>query len=612
MPCLALVLESGVTNMTLKRTISGMIGTGSLAHNRREFIAENVDSDRVQLNICYQNENLKEVYKELFDEAVERYNIGKRKDRQITNYYEKIRQGKQEKLFHEVIFQIGNREDMAVGTAEGGQAVKVLDEYVKDFQKRNPTLRVFGCYLHQDEATPHLHIDFIPYVTDWKGKGMDTRVSLKQALKSLGFQGGNKHDTELNQWMNHEKEVLAGIAKEHGIEWEQKGSHEEHLDVYNFKKKERKKEVQKLEQEKEYLTAENEELTAQIAESRADIQILKDDKEQAIREKQEAEQRAEDAEKELKSLEDRRNVLQPIMDNASKEIKEYGMIKTFLPEAGTFERAVPYRENKIKPLFIKMKNQIAALAGKVVELNKMVESWKNKYQKSVEECDNIQKQLDDVRKENGKLSNDNQRLQETSDRYDRVVRILGMETVEDVVQQDIKEQRALEEKRRMEQMPKGSVLKQLEWATQKSQIENQQRKKINKIQRIGDLDYEKQIYDEKNGMSYTLHGDYYLPDLVLREEEPTYGKYGMLRKQFLKEHRSARYQYLLLTGKLNEHLNQTDQEAREQVETLMEQMTEKQGVTEELKAQDQMERVRLMNNIKASAEEIVLKNMIYV
>ena len=121
-----------------------------------------------------------------------------------------------------------------------------------------------------------------------------------------------------------------------------------------------------------------------------------------------------------------------------------------------------------------------------------------------------------------------------------------------------------------------------------------------------------EIYDEKNGMSYTLHGDYYLPDLVLREEEPIYGKYGMLRKQFLKEHRSAGYQYLLLTGKLNKHLNQTDQEAREQVETLMEQMTEKQGVTEELKAQDQMEWVRLMNNIKASAEEIVLKNMIYV
>ena len=122
----------------------------------------------------------------------------------------------------------------------------------------------------------------------------------------------------------------------------------------------------------------------------------------------------------------------------------------------------------------------------------------------------------------------------------------------------------------------------------------------------------KQIYDEKNGMGYTLHGDYYLPDLVLREEEPTYGKYGMLRKQFLKEYRSARYQYLLLTGKLNEHLNQTDQEAREQVEMLMKQMAEKKGVTEELKVQDQMKWVRLMNNIKVSAEEIILKNMVYV
>ena len=123
---------------------------------------------------------------------------------------------------------------------------------------------------------------------------------------------------------------------------------------------------------------------------------------------------------------------------------------------------------------------------------------------------------------------------------------------------------------------------------------------------------EKHIYDEKNGLSYTLCGDYYLPDLVLKEEEPTYGKYGMLRKQFLKEHRSARYQYLLLTGKLNEHLNQTDQEAREQVEMLMKQMAEKKGVTEELKVQDQMKWVGLMNNIKVSAEEIILKNMVYV
>ena len=122
----------------------------------------------------------------------------------------------------------------------------------------------------------------------------------------------------------------------------------------------------------------------------------------------------------------------------------------------------------------------------------------------------------------------------------------------------------------------------------------------------------KQIYDEKNGLSYTLHGDYYLPDLEINEEEPTYGKYGIMRKQFLKEHRSARYQYLVLTGKLTEHLNQVDKEVREKVEMLMEQMAEQWGVTEELKMQDQMEWVRRMNGIKASVEEIVLQKLIYL
>ena len=122
----------------------------------------------------------------------------------------------------------------------------------------------------------------------------------------------------------------------------------------------------------------------------------------------------------------------------------------------------------------------------------------------------------------------------------------------------------------------------------------------------------KQIYDEKNELNYTLHGDYYLPDLEINEEEPTYRKYGIMRKQFLKEHRSARYQYLVLTGKLTEHLNQVDKEVREKVEILMEQMAEQWGVTEELKMQDQMEWVRRLNNIKATAEEIALKEIIYL
>ena len=122
----------------------------------------------------------------------------------------------------------------------------------------------------------------------------------------------------------------------------------------------------------------------------------------------------------------------------------------------------------------------------------------------------------------------------------------------------------------------------------------------------------KQIYDEKNGLSYTLHGDYYLPDLVINEEETTYGKYGIMRNQFLKEHRSVKYQYLVLTGKLTEHLNQVDKEAREKVEMLMEQMAEQWDVTEKLKTQNQMEWMQRMNNIKTNAEEVVLKENIYL
>ena len=460
--------------MAIKRTISGMVGAGSLAHNRRDFIAENVDQDRVDLNICYCDENIKDVYRQLFDEAVERYNVGKRKDRQITNYYEKIRQGKQEKLFHEVIFQIGNCEDMAVGTPEGNLAVKVLDQYMQDFQQRNPNLRVFSCYLHQDEATPHLHIDFVPYVTDWKGKGMDTKVSMKQALKSLGFQGGTKRDTELNQWINHEKKVLAEITKQHGIEWKQKGTHEEHLDVYNFKKKERKKEVQELEQEKEYLITENEALTLQIAEGRYDIKILKEEKERTIKEKETAEKQAEETEKQLKNLEERRGQLQPIIDNVSRKLRECQKLVPELPEVGTLERAVAYRDKKIKPLFNQMKGIIVGLVAQVQELSEEVESWKSKYQKEKHSCETVKRNLQELQQENQYLYREREDLQAISNRYDRVERVLGTDIVEEAVQQDIQREREIEEQRRKEQSSGNSILELLKREKRKSMMQEHQ------------------------------------------------------------------------------------------------------------------------------------------
>ena len=165
----------------MQRTISAMVGKGSVNHNSRKFRAENVDGTRTHLNIDYCNENIKTVYHELFDEALTRYNEKQtRCARRIDDYYEKIRSGKQEKPIQEIILKIGEKDTMGAKTENGRLAAKVLDKYMRDFQRRNPTLRVFSAYLHMDEATPHLHIDFVPYTTGSK-RGLDTRVSLKQA-----------------------------------------------------------------------------------------------------------------------------------------------------------------------------------------------------------------------------------------------------------------------------------------------------------------------------------------------------------------------------------------------------------------------------------------------
>lgn len=230
----------------MKRTISGELGKGSVNHNSRKFSAKNVDASRSHLNIDYCNERIQDVYHELFDDALKRYNERQtRKDRKIANYYEKIRAGNQEKPFHELILQVGNKDDMNATGEYAQLARQVLDEYYQGFQARNPNLRVFSAHLHMDEATPHIHIDFIPFTTGSK-RGLDTRVSLKQALAAQGFTGGTRRSTEWTQWVESEKKQLAIVMERHEIQWEQLGTHEEHLSVLDYKKQERAKEVHAL------------------------------------------------------------------------------------------------------------------------------------------------------------------------------------------------------------------------------------------------------------------------------------------------------------------------------------------------------------------------------
>jgi len=236
-------------------TISGMTGRGSIRHNNRSFSAANIDRSRTGLNVTFCQEDLKQVYHQVFDEALAAYNAKKKKTRdKIPDYYEHIRQGKQEKLFHEVIFQIGNKDDCGCGSLDGDRAAAVLKEFAESFQERNPHLRVFNAVLHMDEATPHIHIDFVPVATE-QTRGLQTRVSMKQALKQQGFTSLGRNMTEWRAWMEREKQTLAELAQAHEFEIVSLGGGRKHMDLPEYRAA-----AQRLEAVQEQVIAADQEL----------------------------------------------------------------------------------------------------------------------------------------------------------------------------------------------------------------------------------------------------------------------------------------------------------------------------------------------------------------
>lgn len=382
----------------MKRTISAMRGKGSLTHNRRDFIAENVDSSRTPLNVEYRNEDIRAVYHELFDDALARYNEKQtRKDRVIDDYYEKTRTSKQEKLFEELIIQIGNKDDMNASSENGQLARQMLDEYMQSFQQRNPTLRVFSAHLHMDEATPHLHIDFIPFTTGSK-RGLETRVSLKKALEALGFAGGTKSHTELNQWIEAEKQALASIMARHAIEWEQKGTHEEHLSVLDYKKQERSKEVAALETQIDAL----QEQTATA--------------ETMLSEKQE-------------QLDD----IAPILKNTEKFVRKYDDPERLLPEAGMLESGKAFREKKALPILGKLLKYARSLFRENTEL-------KAKVQKLEKENTAFKSANWNHTHEMVRLKMENQELHKAKDKLDALVGRIGNDVLQKLLRETPKEQ----------------------------------------------------------------------------------------------------------------------------------------------------------------------------
>ena len=433
----------------MKRTISFMTGKGSVNHNSRKFHAKNTDPERSCLNVEYCNENVKDVYHELFDEALARYNEKQtRSDRRIDDYYEKIRSGKQERPFHEIILQIGDKDNMGAKTENGQLAAKVLDKYMRDFQRRNPTLRVFSAYLHMDEATPHLHIDFVLYTTGSK-RGLDTRVSLKQALSALGFKGGTRRETELNQWVAYEKEQLVAVMLEHGIEWEKKGTHEKHLSVLDFEKKERAKEVAELEQS---ISDGKERLSDIQIQHRKAVQETEQirQKDEAIRQevselsetsdllKEQATTLAEDKKKLLSDnvkLEKQQKKLQQDIEKMvqSKAVMERNIHaydedeKWQLPEPAALMSAKAYKDKKAFPLVEKLKETIKALTIKCVQLAEQGKKLKEKVTRQEQQ---ISRLTDKVMEQSDIID----RLQEKTADLGRLERYFGREQVQSIVE----------------------------------------------------------------------------------------------------------------------------------------------------------------------------------
>ncbi|MEE1007551.1 MAG: plasmid recombination protein [Agathobacter sp.] len=446
-----------------------MMGKGSVNHNTRAFSAKNVDKERSEYNVEFCNKDIKKVYHELFDEAKERYNAKqKRSDRKIDNYYEKIRQSKQEKLFHEVIFQIGNKDDMNAKSEEGKLAREILIDFMKDFQKRNPNLYVFSAHLHMDEETPHIHIDFVPFIRGSK-RGLDTRVSLKGALAEQGFKGGTRGATEWNQWIEAEKQELSKVMERYGVQWKQLGTHNKHLSVLDFEKQERTKEVVKLDKQIEKFETVLSQIQQLVdkrldrAEELAEMgEQLKEKNDRLLSDNSELEKANSEARWSNARLTEENKLLQTeINDLAGEKVKlQYGNreleeqqqrlqaeieamagskvklernVRAYdeeeqwrLPEPGAFTSAKSYRENSVKPLVTRLKELVKSLTIKCVNLMEQVKRLKEK----------VTQQASDIEWYKGKLREQAgvvEQLQEKVVDLERVKRYAGADKVQSMI-----------------------------------------------------------------------------------------------------------------------------------------------------------------------------------
>ena len=296
------------------KTISFPKGKGHLTHNNRDFICNNVVPERTAWNRIYIQEPLRDAYEKCFGQALRDYNAAqKRKDRQKDDYLKEIENsGNKEKTFYENIVQIGKKTDTPVAdengvmTEEAKATIEVLDRYAKTFQERNPNLYLFNCVMHLDEATPHLHIDYIPVAHGYKN-GMKTRNSLTKAFQQMGFaKAVSRKQNETVAWQEREREYLTELCREQGIEIEVLGVQRDNLSLPEYKAAMR--EVEELEQQavvldkrNETLEQQNDDLAQKTAELRGQVQEMEVQNNELVLQAQKLTEQIEEAEEKEKA-----------------------------------------------------------------------------------------------------------------------------------------------------------------------------------------------------------------------------------------------------------------------------------------------------------------------
>lgn len=384
------------------KTISFPKGRGHLTHNNREFISKNVAPERISWNRIYKQESLGDAYEICFGQALREYNENqKRKDRRKENYLKEIENsGNKEKPFYENVVQIGKMTDTPVVDSEGNLtedakvAIEVLEQYAKTFQERNPNLYMFNCVMHLDEATPHLHIDYIPVAHGYK-TGLETRNSLTKALQQMGFpKAVSKKKNETVAWQERERAYLTELCNERGIEIEVLGVKRDNLSLPEYK--EAMCEIESLEKQAELLDAENavleqhnEDLQKQVEEKELENQELFIQAEKLIKKIDDLETKEKNSQEILEKHDLRATTLRTISKEVVAETKKMKSVAVPMNNLFSSEEYVKVKKsdwNKIMDAFSrtvlrnrlleKYENKISALEQNVSILSEQVEKMK--------------------------------------------------------------------------------------------------------------------------------------------------------------------------------------------------------------------------------------------